>query len=222
MHGNEGINMKKILLLGDSIRLGYDNYVKTALSDVAETYFPKENCAFAQYMYRWLHVWKEKEGFPDDIDVVHWNVSAWDVLRVFDDGTFTSPEYYGEMLERLQKRIAFLFPKAKQIFAFGASVIESGYEPPYQRFNSDIEKFNAIAVEKLTPLGVEFNDLYTLTKFAPSSCRSDMTHFYTVDGIRLMGNQVVKTICETLEISLEKVKDMDAAVPNISKELMGL
>ena len=79
-----------------------------------------------------------------------------------------------------------------------------------------------IAVEKLTPLGVEFNDLYTLTKFAPSSCRSDMTHFYTVDGIRLMGNQVVKTICETLEIPLEKVKDMDAAVPNISKELMGL
>ncbi len=214
--------MKKILLLGDSIRLGYGEYVKAVLSDIAETYLPKENCAFAQYTYRWLHVWKENEGYPNDIDLVHWNVGLWDVLRSFGEDTFTSPEYYGEMIKRLQKRIAFLFPNAKQIFATSTSVVESGYEPPYQRFNSDIEKFNTIAIETLTPLGVGINDLYTLTKSAPSSCRSDMTHFYTMDGIRLLGEKVVKTICENLEIPLSEAKDVSAKIPNISKELMGL
>ena len=31
--------MKKIVLLGDSIRMGYDKYVKEALADVAEVYY---------------------------------------------------------------------------------------------------------------------------------------------------------------------------------------
>ena len=156
------------------------------------------------------------------MDLVHWNVGLWDVLRIFGEDTFTSPEYYGEMLRRIKKHISMLFPNAKQIFATSTSVVESGYEPPYQRFNSDIEKFNAIAIETLAPLGVGINDLYTLTKSAPSSCRSDMNHFYTMDGIRLLGEKVVKTICENLEIPLSEVKDVSAKIPNISKELMGL
>ena len=213
--------MKKILLLGDSIRLGYDGYVKTALADVAETYFPKENCAFAQYSYRWLHVWKENEGSPNDIDLVHWNVGLWDVLRSFGEDTFTSPEYYGEMIKRLQKRIAFLFPNAKQIFATSTSVVEIGYEPPYQRFNSDIEKFNTIAIETLTPLGVGINDLYTLTKGLPESCRSDMTHFYTEQGIKAVGNQVVKSICEVLQVPFTINQKEEVLVPKFSKEVVG-
>ena len=35
--------MKKILLLVDSIRKGYDKYVKIAFGGVAEVYFPEEN-----------------------------------------------------------------------------------------------------------------------------------------------------------------------------------
>ncbi len=213
--------MKKLLLLGDSIRLGYENYVKEALLGEVETYSPKENCAFAQYLFRWLHVWKEKEGYPDDIDVVHWNVGAWDSLHIFEEDTFTSLEYYGEMLKRLHKRIRFLFPNAKQIFATNTSVIEEGYEPPYQRYNADIEKFNKIAIETLSPLGVKINDLYSLTKSAPNSCRSDVTHFNTEDGIRLIGGKVLRVICEELEIPVYK-EDVSVSVPTLSKQLMGL
>ncbi|MBQ7368725.1 MAG: SGNH/GDSL hydrolase family protein [Clostridia bacterium] len=214
--------MKKILLLGDSIRLGYDGYVKEAFKDVAEVYAPKENCAFSQYMLRWVHEWKRREGYPDDIDLVHWNASAWDVLRIMGDDTFTSPETYRDNLRRLEKRLRVLFPEAKQVFATGTSVIEEGYEPPYQRYNADIERFNQIAIETLTPFGVGINDLYSLTKSAPSSCRSDMTHFYTIEGIKLVGEKVVKTICKELDIPLSKLKDVSAIVPNISKEIMGL
>jgi len=35
--------MKKIVLIGDSIRLGYETYVKEALAGVAEVFSPKEN-----------------------------------------------------------------------------------------------------------------------------------------------------------------------------------
>ena len=36
--------MKKIVLIGDSIRMGYCEYVKNSLRDVAEVYYPPENC----------------------------------------------------------------------------------------------------------------------------------------------------------------------------------
>ena len=85
-----------------------------------------------------------------------------------------------------------------------------------KKSRKDVLSFNLT-----NPLGVGINDLYTLTESAPNSCRSDMTYFYTEDGIRLIGEKVVKTICETLEIPLSQVKDIDASVPNISKELMG-
>ena len=37
--------MKKILIIGDSIRKGYSKYVKVAFQDVAEVYYPDDNCS---------------------------------------------------------------------------------------------------------------------------------------------------------------------------------
>ena len=76
--------MKKILLCGDSIKFGYQRYVMGALDGVAEVYALTESGRFAQHMLRWLHEWKEKEKIPTDIDLVHWNVGLWDVLRIMD------------------------------------------------------------------------------------------------------------------------------------------
>lgn len=213
--------MKKIILFGDSIRLGYEHYVRDSLSEVASVYSCKDTCAFSQYMLRWVGEWKRREGYPDDIDLVHWNVGLWDVLRIMDDGTFTTPEYYAYTLERLERRLRALFPNSKQIFALSTAVIEEDYEPPYQRYNQDVEQFNEIAVQTLVPFGVKINDLYTLTKAAPREYRSDMTHFYTPEGIKLLGDKVVYTVCEELGIPLSQVKDVGAAVPKLSKELVG-
>ena len=38
--------MKKIILIGDSIRLGYCGFVKEVLADKAEVFFPEDNCKF--------------------------------------------------------------------------------------------------------------------------------------------------------------------------------
>ena len=49
--------MKKILLLGDSIRMGYDKYVRESLDGVAEVYYDDENSRFAAYILRYLQGW---------------------------------------------------------------------------------------------------------------------------------------------------------------------
>ena len=41
--------MKRVLLLGDSIRMGYDSMVKELLSDKYEVLFPEDNGRFSSY-----------------------------------------------------------------------------------------------------------------------------------------------------------------------------
>lgn len=213
--------MKKVILFGDSIRLGYQQYVKESFDGVAEVFVPDVNCAFAQNTLRYANIWKEKFALPEDADLIHWNVGLWDVLRIMGDDVFTPPEFYAQLIARLRKRFSLLFPKAKQVFATSTSVVEEGYEYPYQRYNKDIELFNKIAIETLIPLGAEINDLYTLTKGLPESCRSDMTHFYTEQGIKAVGNQVVKSICEVLQIPFTINQKEEVLVPKFSKEVVG-
>ena len=61
--------MKKVLLLGDSIRMGYDKYVKSALEGAAEVYYPDENARFVQYVLRYASNWKKTLELSEDIDL---------------------------------------------------------------------------------------------------------------------------------------------------------
>ncbi|MBO5761465.1 MAG: hypothetical protein J6S53_07985, partial [Lentisphaeria bacterium] len=73
--------MKNLLLLGDSIRMGYDSYVQEKLAGRMNVFFPEENCRFAQYTLRTLSDWKGQLSLPE-IQVVHWNNGLWDVLHL--------------------------------------------------------------------------------------------------------------------------------------------
>lgn len=104
--------MKTVFLMGDSIRMGYDRYVRDALVDEAAVYYPSENCRFAQYTLRNAHEWIEKDCQPERVDVVHWNAGLWDVLRLFGDEPLTPIGQYASLLERIVLRLRKLCPNA--------------------------------------------------------------------------------------------------------------
>ena len=199
--------MDKIYLIGDSIRVGatgspgYGVYVKEMLSGKAEVYAPTANCGFAQHTQRYLHEWVNatvpQEIPRDEFTVVHWNNGLWDVLRLLGDDPFTDIEFYAATLKRLHKRIRLLFPKAKIIFALSTTVKEEWAKPDFLRLNSDIARYNQKAIEVLAPLGVEFNDLYTVTEGFDDSLRSDWVHFGE-EGSRILAEAVIKRIYEVI------------------------
>lgn len=47
--------MKNLLLIGDSIRMGYDKSLKKTLEGRANVIFPTDNCRFASYLLRHFH-----------------------------------------------------------------------------------------------------------------------------------------------------------------------
>ena len=200
--------MKKILLIGDSIRLGYDKYVKMAFEDVAEVYYPEENSRFVMYVYRRLHEWKGELKCGNDIDVVHWNAGLWDDLILPDGKHLTPIEIYREYIDRTCNMIKILFPNAKMIFATSTPVQEELFLY-CKRYNKDTEEYNKVAVEVVKSYGAEINDLYSLAKAAPVEYHSDLTHYYTKEGTKLLTDQVVKCLEETLGIQAKEL-DYDA------------
>ena len=192
--------MKKIVLIGDSIRMGYDKYVKEALDGVAELYYPSENCKFAQCVFRFAHDWKQKGEWPDDVDLVHWNAGLWDVLEPFVDGPLTPIEFYEHTISRIDKRLRQLFPNATFVFATSTAVMERGFTGTFYRRNCVIEEYNKAALRALEGTDTIIDDLYHHTLNCDEKYHSDLTHFNNPEGAAFVGGKVLSVLCQTLDI----------------------
>ncbi|MBQ8893087.1 MAG: SGNH/GDSL hydrolase family protein [Clostridia bacterium] len=205
--------MKKIVLIGDSIRMGYDKYVKAALEGVAEVYYPPENGRFAANVLRFAHSWKKDGEWPDDVDLVHWNAGLWDCIHLFGDEAISTPEYYANVIPRIDKRLRMLFPKAKMVFATSTSVIENFKGDAFRR-NEEIAQYNAIALQALAGTDTLVNDLYSLSLGLDPAVHSDNVHYNTDEGRRILGGRVLAVVCKELgidgaEVRLENFKPED-------------
>ena len=206
--------MKKILLIGDSIRMGYCEYVKESFSDSATVYYPPENCKFAVNVLRFMKEWKVSKrcNWPTDMDMVVFNAGLWDVLRIQDGEMLSTIDYDTYIMERLGTVIKELFPVAKIAFATTTAIVE---DASHKRYNKDIEEFNAEAIKVLSPRGIEVLDLYEITKnIAPDSkLRSDETHFNTDGGRKLIGGAVVDYLSSALGIKAKECDGKDMGYP---------
>ena len=213
--------MKKIVLIGDSIRMGYDKYVKEALAGTCEVYYPDENCRFAEYVLRYAHEWKNNLGWPTDADLVHWNAGLWDALELFGDEPLTTLDYYEHAIKRIEKRLRFLFPNAKFIFATSTAVVEEMADPDFFRHNEIIKKYNETAIRALSDTDTIINDLWPITESMPKSYHSDWVHYYTDEGTELIGGKVLSVICSELGITADKVNIKDFTPEKYTKSNIG-
>ncbi len=191
----------KILLLGDSIRMGYGEYVREILNGKAEVFYPNDNGRFLQYTLRQLQDWKASLHLKgDEIDVVHWNNGLWDVGHlgvgatgeaeaatalpvlqagycVYEKESLTPPPFYEAMLRRVHQRIRTLFPRAGIVFAYTTPVLEDQCPSFLYRSNAEIRAYNETARKVLEPEGVRFNDLYSFAEAELTSLHRDWVHF---------------------------------------------
>ncbi len=194
--------MKNLLLIGDSIRMGYDKAVQKTLEGKANVYYPDDNCRFASYLLRYLHEYKSliPEG---KVDVVHWNAGLWDCLRLFEEDPHTPIDVYAYYIDRICTRINKAFPDAKVIFATSTAVLSEKMGKNFKRYNEEIETYNKVAVEVVKKYGFETNDLYAVSITLPEEAHSDAVHYYTPIGTEAFTNQVLSYIVPALEITEE-------------------
>lgn len=213
--------MKKIILIGDSTRMGYDKYVQTALEGAAEVYYAPENGRYSTNVLRFAHDWKAKHSWPEDADLVLWNAGLWDLLEMFGDGPLVPVEHYKSNVPRIDKRLRRLFPNAKIAFATSVSVIESRMGGSCIRRNSVIDEYNAAAIDALKETDTVIFDLNALTRDCPDSYRTDSVHFYTDEGREFVGGLVLSFLCRELGISATEVNIADFDPEKYSAENIG-
>ena len=149
------IGMKKVVLLGDSIRLlGYGTMVPDVIGDKYYVWQPKDNCRFAQYMLLGIGVsWKD---YWKDADVIHFNAGLWDNCDRFGDGPFTPIDAYAETILRIAR--IFIANGKKVIFAT-TTPLDPRHADPRPEL---VTAYNEAVVPKLREMGVVINDLYSL------------------------------------------------------------
>lgn len=190
--------MKNILLIGDSIRIGYDKSVQKSLEGIANVYFPEENCRFASFVLRYFHEYAQL--VPDGkVDIIHWNAGLWDCLRLFEEDPHTPIEVYGYYIERICIRIKKLYPNAKVIFATCTQVLSEEMDKDFKRYNEEIAAYNEAAVAIVKKYNFEINDLYTLSGQLPHSAHSDPVHYYTPAGTEAFTRQVLSFLAPHLD-----------------------
>ena len=93
--------MKNVMLIGDSIRLGYEGRVRELLGSDVTVFSPGENCRFTKFTLWGMFSWMEEWGNPH-IDVIHWNTGIWDLHRCTADGeNFTLLDEFVDTNRRL-------------------------------------------------------------------------------------------------------------------------
>ncbi|WP_054027843.1 SGNH/GDSL hydrolase family protein [Bacillus sp. FJAT-28004] len=148
--------MKRVLLLGDSIRMGYEPLVREALHEKAEVVAPEENGRFAKHTLWGVNLWIRDLGKPD---IVHWNNGLWDLHHEAPMvEALTSLDEYLETLKRT----------AKELQRTGAKIIFATTTPvpagATGRSNAEIDLYNSAAIKLMESLGIEINDLNHIVK----------------------------------------------------------
>lgn len=200
--------MQKVLLLGDSISMGYREYVKEDLESFYEVVYPYENGKFAAHIYRMLYEWSTELSIDaDNVVLVYWNCGLWDVVRIFQEEPQTPLTIYEEYLKRTYKRLKMLFPKAKICFAATTPVVEKRYGNNFYRLNIDIREYNNAAKAILKEVDM-FDDLYEVVErlHVTEELYTDATHFET-EISRFLAGHISSKILELISTDI-KGKDM--------------
>ncbi|HEY0158216.1 MAG TPA: SGNH/GDSL hydrolase family protein [Thermoanaerobaculia bacterium] len=188
--------MSSVLLLGDSIRMAYQPYVRQELGGAFDVSGPGENCATSRNLLANLDRW----ALGSRASVIHLNAGLHD-LR-YDPGSDAPvvplDEYAANVraiLTRLRERTA-----ARLIWATTTPVHEKLHAEHKlsRRRESDVTSYNAIATGIARELGVEIDDLCAavLAHGADALWSQDGVHFNDA-GSRFLGAQVARAIRAT-------------------------
>jgi lysophospholipase L1-like esterase len=195
---------KRVLILGDSISIGYTPVVQKLLQGEMTVLRPMndngkpENCSGTTYGVANLDRWLQIDG--GKWDVIHFNWGLHDLKHVKPDGKTSDlatdpPQVTVEAYEKNLREIVI------QLKATGAKLIFATTTPvPDQpmkvyRSNTNVIRYNEAALSVMKEEGVVVNDLYTFVhpQMKELQIQPANVHF-TPAGSEALGAEVVKAI----------------------------
>jgi hypothetical protein len=194
-------DLPNVLLIGDSISIGYTVDVRKRLAGQADVFRIPTNGRYSAYGLKKLDGWLKGRSW----DVIHFNWGLWDLCYRNPDaknqgnrdkvnGTLTATlEQYGKTLEQIVERL--LETKAKLIWCATTPVPEgeSG------RVQGDEIQYNRVAEAIMKKYGIAINDLHTHALLRlPGIMKNPGDVHYTAEGYSYLAEKVADEIQKQL------------------------
>lgn len=194
--------LPRVLLIGDSISLGYTLDVRKLLEGKANVHRPPANCGSTRTGLKNIDAWLGDGKW----DVIHFNWGLWDINRTVNgkrnmEGEITmSEEEYGQNLETLVLRLKETH--ATLIWA-STTYVQGGFG----RRPGDEIRYNAVARAIMDKHGVKTNDLHALSATfpiygtsteGPEMFKSKGNVHFTAEGSAVLAKQVAASIEEAI------------------------
>ncbi len=191
--------LPRVLLIGDSISIGYTLPVRALLKDRANVHRPSANCGDTARGLAQLDAWLGTGKW----DVIHFNFGLHDLKYLDEKGQYVPPEkgkqvapvpQYEENLRQLVKRLQKT--GAKIIFAT-TTPVPAGTTG---RVEHDELRYNEAAARVMKENGIAIDDLHALaTAKQPELQLPNNVHFKPAGYDQLVA-QVVASITTALQV----------------------
>lgn len=189
--------MEQVVLIGDSIRMGYQPYVERELAGDASVWGPEENGGTSANVLSHLDEWV----ISRDPEVVHINTGLHDIRRPI--GQPRNVVGRDEHVRNVREIVTLVREqtKARLIWALTTPVDEDRHNKvhgdmgDFQRYSEDVLTYNQAARDLLGSLEVETNDLFGVVVAAgvEGLLTEDGVHF-TAQGYAMLGKAVADVI----------------------------
>ena len=198
----ESPKLPRVLIIGDSISLGYTEGVRKNLAGIAEVSRPKTNCQHTAFGLQNIDTWLGTGKW----DVIHFNWGIWDTHMLDDKGGLIrnesqfpgamrirhTPEQYRKNLTRLVDRMA----------ATGATLVWASTTPVMSRTGKrfeDVKTLNTVAADLMKERKIATDDLYEFTlPHVKEWHTGDKVHF-NAKGNENLAKQVSQSIQAALK-----------------------
>ena len=196
----DGPGLPKVVLIGDSIRLGYAPKVAERLAGKAVVVSPPANGGDSSNVLENLEEWAIREK-PD---VVHLNCGLHDLKRTRPDGRHqVELDAYEANLRRIISRVLGE-TKASLVVANTTPIIDERHarrKADFDRTDADVRRYNAAAESAGRGAGVPIDDLYRVVEQGgPGTMLGpDGTH-YTPEGYDRLAEAVADCVARQLAI----------------------
>lgn len=190
--------MKKVALIGDSIRMGYQEKVRTELDNWADVWGPEQNGGTSQNVLSNLEEWV----ITREPDIAHINCGLHDLRKEFGQSVAAVPlDEYEQNLRVIMTRVK---NETDAIVVWGLTTpVNQGWHhknKPFDRFEEDVSSYNAVAESIAREMDIVVNDLFTVVtvKGRDNLLLPDGVHFKE-EGYAILGKTVADCIREAEE-----------------------
>ncbi len=192
--------LPRVVLVGDSIRLGYAGRVAERLAGKAVVISPAENGGDSANVLAHLDEWVLRQK-PD---VVHLNCGLHDLKRSKADGRHqVELDRYAENLRRIVTRIR-AGSDAALVFADTTPILDDRHARrggEFDRTEADVRRYNAAAAAVMSELGVPVDDLHWVVeqRGTETILGPDGTH-NTAEGVERLAEAVADCVQRQLTV----------------------